>query len=286
VVDLNEQNVQAYRDLLGGQIGQAGQRMGQAAQGFGQAQDFNFGPNMMQRLQSTPGAGQQNALINQLTGSAYDPMAAQNAFLSTAPQFQQVARNTVDRNAAMNRAQQLSQDAQQRIASQFANAGGGAVHSGAGLAAMQQGALQPLLDAETQLTQQETQLAGNLMGRAQNQLGQQFRTAGQLGQQGLGMGLQGLQNLSSQDLQRLQQLQNAQAQQQQLRLQGTQGLGNLGMQGMQTALPQLGSISQQNYWSPEYVTSPTYGQQLLQGLGGAASQAGGQLLGTAVGALI
>ena len=278
VTDLNQANVEQFRQMLQGQLGNAQGNINAGAQGLAQGQDFNFGQNTMQRLASQGNAGQQNAAINQIMGQQHDPMAAQNAFLSSSPQFQQLARDTVDRGPAMARAQGLSDQAVEDTLQRFSGAGFGGVSSGAATQAAAGAAMQPLLDAEAQLTQQETQLAGNLMGRAQNQLGNQFLQGQQLRQQALGQGLQGMGNLNQQDMQRLGMLTDAQAQQQQLQNQASQGLGQLGMGQYQSALPQMGSISQQNYWQPEYLTTPSRGQQLWAGLQGMGSSAAGGLM--------
>lgn len=172
--------------------------------------------------QLNQGMGSMTGMINSL-----DPMAAQNYFLQNgggADQMRGIAQKNLaqyDTNR-MDLANQLSKQAIDNISGQFADAGPGALRSGAASRAISEGAITPFLQANTDIANLMGQQAGQLQGQNMSNL---FNSYLQNAQMGLG----------------------AQTAQNQMLA---------GMYGNQ--LGQQGAIAGPQWWQPTYDPNPNY----------------------------
>lgn len=213
-----------------------------------------------------------NQLYQQLqTGGKYDPAQWSNQGMGSymqgigavsdlygqgitgqIPGLQDIAQSTaqgalsqygVDARAL---AQQQARQAQESVASEYA--GSGALNSGAALKAIASGTATPLLQAETDISQQYGNLYGqtanSLYGNAYNSLNNQANTLG-----GLYSGL---------------------------------GSNQYGLSGQYTSL--LGQLGQSSYIAPQYYQQQGLGGQILGGVATGLGGAFGGALGAGVGA--
>jgi hypothetical protein len=129
--------------------------------------------NYMKQLAALQGQGQDSigrqrslgeALANFSPEAKFDESSAFRAFLGRNPALQQLARSTVsDRGGdAQEQANLLASQAVQQVANQF---GGQGVRSGGAMAAMAQGAANPLAQFKTQQNQQFQNALMSLMGQ-------------------------------------------------------------------------------------------------------------------------
>lgn len=136
---------------------------------------YNDNNMMMQGLLGEASAlrGQGSGLLQQYLNQnpvSYDPMAAQRAFLASAPQFQDLARETVGDYSTDDLLRQERENIMRQVGDQF----GGTPTSGAFAGAASQALATPLLQRAQAREQAISSLAGGLMGQSQGLLNQNF----------------------------------------------------------------------------------------------------------------
>ena len=227
----------------------------------------NYNQLMKQYLGKSEAAeGDLRRIMNQM-GSytfevSYDPLAAQRAFLSTAPSYQPLVDQLLQTQQGADYARTLSAEAARQVASQFAGQGG--LQSGAALKAMMEGATLPLAQYQSQREAARNQALLQLLGQGYAGLQRGYELAPHL------------------ELQR---------QQAQFGVLGSQAdianrLLGYGMAGQQLygglgqgALSAMGGVSTPQWWQPTYVANPNYRSPLdaigLGLSGGNLANAGG-----------
>ena len=233
---------------------------------FGQLQNWIFGPPAMpvggpedvtnvnpytdQFMQGLQGQGQNiwNMLMGGMGGGnqfwpgmqqaigSINPTAAQDYFNQhAAGQYRDIAAQNLEPFNTANQAlaDRLSNQAVQNISSQFAARGPGAMRSGAGMSAMSEGAINPLLQSNAAIAQMMGQHAGALQGQGLANLFGAHTAADQMRLGGWGnlMGSADQRNINQQQL-----------------------LGNL----FGSLLGQQGQIAQPWLHQQQYMDNPNY----------------------------
>jgi hypothetical protein len=262
--------------------------------GFSSASGYN---NILSQLGSLTNGGGMNVRWNPASAyqvnapqavsaqniqSAYNPLAANNAFLAQNPQLQELAHQQASQSLDPTRqsAEQLaalqSQNAIRSTSDQLAKAG--LLNSGAANQSLLEASLTPQQQMQTQLSQlqatQEGQNYNNILGIAGNQLLQGY---GQAGQQEFQANTANAGNALQAALSNAQnQLQAGSTNAQlgtQTSLANSQGqlsadqqtianlLNSLGLQGQLTGqqasiYDALANATQQQYWQPQYQKNP------------------------------
>ena len=262
---LNDQMAN-YSSGMGGFQSQASQALGEIG---GLSNNYN---NMIRQLMGGYGTQGLTGQLQNL-GESYDPNAGLNLFLSQQPQLQGVAesmaRNSLSEygQSAQELANATSQASLGATADQLAQAG--LLGAGAGTSAMTRAALEPTLAAQTQLAQTRAgflqnvggQLASQGLSQAQSAYDQQqnARLQSILGQ------MQGVQSAAGVLGNQISGL-GAQAQ-------GYSSLGsNLGSL-LGQAESAYSSLSQPEYWQPQYAKDRDWVDYLTMILGGASTVA-------------
>jgi hypothetical protein len=178
------------------------------------------GQNTWNQMQT--GMGSLTGMIN-----ALDPLAAQNYFNQSgggADQMRAIAQQNLAQYDTNRRAvaDRMSQQAVDNISGHFGDAGPGALRSGAAGQAISEGAINPILQANTDIANMMAQQSGQLQSQNMNNL---FNSYLQNSQMGLG----------------------AQTAQNQMLA---------GMYGQQ--LGQMGGLAGNEWWQPAYAPNPGY----------------------------
>lgn len=260
---VNGSGVDAYNTALGNAMGGFSSNLGSAGSNamsqYGRVADT--ASNYDNYLRQLMGAGGNFEMLRNAT-SGFDPQASVNQLLSLQPQLAAAAQSGA--NAGMDQmytsgrsqAAAAGDAARRQAANDLAAAG--LLSSGGAVGAMTEATANPMLQMETALAGQRSQLYGNLLGGMQQGAmsnlgagyGANLGLAGQLGSLGLGA-MQG-------------QTGALQA--------GAQGTGS--MAGLYGGLygQGLGLGAQMNapeYWQPQYTTQGGWQGALSGGLGGA-----------------
>lgn len=224
---------------LGGALfgGAAGGRRGDPYNSLGSASDvtnvnpytdsfmnmMGFGgqPGLFQNAQNqfSQASGATSDFLNNM-----DPTAAQNYFLGQSGNYRDIAGQNFAQYDTNRRAvaDRMSQQAVNNISSHFGDAGPGALRSGAAGQAISEGAINPILQANTDIANMIGGQAGQLQGQGMGNIFNAFGQANQLGLQG-----------------RLAQ----------------QGMFN---DQMQNLLGMGAGMSGQEWWQPTYAANPNY----------------------------
>jgi len=238
--------------------------MSQAASAFGQMQGLsdNYN-NYIAKLFGTGGISSQLAEASR----GYDPNAGFNLFQNRQPEFQRMAEAMTENalsgagDTARSLAQRTANQGMNNTASQLAEAG--ILGSGAGVGAITEAAVNPMLAAENQLAQTRAGYLGNL-NQAMTLGGmQQFQNSYDMQRQQLIQGILGQAGLAESGAGMLGNQLNA------LGAVGS-GYGNLAnLFGSQQAglLGNLAQLNMPEYWQPQYQKDRDWWDYITGGVG-------------------
>jgi len=171
--------------------------------------------------------------------SNYDPEAATNQLLALAPQLQELASNAASRSlspygeSAQELAATATRDALRNTASQLGTSG--LLNSGAANASLMEAALAPQQQLQTNLASLQSQLTGNSFNNLLGLAGQGLMSGyGQQGEQNLAAAQSNAQNYLS-----------------------LMGLQSGALSDQTNAYSNLASLTEQQYYTPEYGADPT-----------------------------
>lgn len=291
VKHINEAQTNSALDMLSSGIGRYGQGLdqyqGQAAQSLARIGDLSANYSNLVKMLMGNGGGEQGLYgkIGQIA-EGYDPEAGFRLFLSQQPALQGVAENMARTSLsetgqnAQELARETSRASLSDTASQLASAG--LLGAGAGTAAMTRSALEPQLQAATQLAGLRSQFLQNVGGQLTSQGLAQSQGAYDASRESLMRGVLG-------QMQGIGQAGSLIGQEAQGYGQMASGYSQLGSQMaslLGNAQSSYAGLSAPEYWQPQYVKDRDwldYAQLAVPLVAGLLGGPGGAAIGGALG---
>lgn len=180
--------------------------------------------------------GASRNMLSQLSNMSFDPQAANRAFMSQVPEFQNLVRSSIGDSSSEQELARMRSIVGEEAASRF----GGSPTSAAFQQSVMRATAEPGLQYMMNRENLQSQMLGNLLNQNLGQMNQGFWNQAQFGANNLGSAAQGMSNLGNTALQS--------------ELARMSQLGSMLGQNMNL----IGQFGQPTLWSPDMVTNPNF----------------------------